>query len=526
VEELNEIILQFDPELQVEQTEERFKTLRDDKKVIRLAKKVKSTLFKAHQLLLKFLNFFLIKFKSKPFKLKYWNHNIPLRNVGIYFLRNKIFEQLIYLYEIISRRLCKNTIDYWNADKGYDEDFLSNFIKREYSDLIKRSLQNPEKIINRLESIKKELRKQTESSIKLCISDFSNACDKTGTVELRKSKFKEKNLKKNFISIENEFNKILREWDTTFYVLGENWKLNCDLTFARYSALDVFFKFEKSLSVKNKIHINPQFKEISGALKFVIEKLTERVTGLQSLERVISFSKETLHKILLSSALPNLINSISDLNLPGMIDEAVLDIRNQINSIKETRAFVKNVNYDERIKTAEIDQIHPREFVSFSALPKFSSSMEEIKEKYTVELQNIQSELINLGNMADFGLESAITAAATENIPENEIREIADDAIKVSVSKKYKLKESFEGFCDNVINDLRNSIAIYGKEISGFSQKSKILEIRSQLAKAKSKHESKDAKDKLSHLFSVPVVEPLGEGVSKIVDVLEEIDEK
>ena len=507
IEELDNIVLQLEPIIQVEQSEERFRPLADDKKFIRFAKRVKNVLLKSHQLLIKFLNFFLIKFKSNPFKLKYWNHRVPLRNVGFYFLRNKILVELISSYEIISRRLCKNTIAYWNADKRYDEDFISNFIQRGNSDLIKRSLQNPEKITNQFELLKKELRHQTESSIKRCIGDFSFTCDRTGTVEIRKSKFKEMKLEKIFNSVKKKSDNILREWDATFYILGENWKLNCDLTFVRYSALEVFFKFEKSLSVKNKIQITPQFKEISGALKYIIEKLGERVAGPQSLERVISFSKETLHKILLSSTLPNLINSISDLHLPAMINEAILEIKNQINTIKEVRAFVKSVNYDERIRTSEIDDIHPREFVSFKALPKFYASLEEIKEKYSVELQNIQSELINLGNMADFGLESAITAAATENIEQNEIREIAVDAIEVSVNRKDRLKESFERICENIIRDLRDSIAIYSKEISGYSLNSKILEIRTQLAKEKSRLESKGARDRF---FSAVKIFPSG----------------
>jgi hypothetical protein len=504
IEELDNIILQLEPNIEVQQSEERFRPLTGDKKFIRLAKRFKSVLLKTHQLLLKFLNFFLTKFKGKPFDLKYWNHRIPLRNVGLHFLRNKILEELISLYEIIGRRLSKNTIAYWNADKRYDEDFISNFMHRENSDLIKRSTQNPEKITSQFELLKKELRHLTESSIKRCINDFSSACDKTGTVEISKSRFKEKNLEKKFHSIKKELDTILLEWDTTLYILGENWEFNCDLTFVRYSALEVFFKFEKSLSVKNKIRIIPQFKEISGALKFVIEKLGERVTGRQSLERVISFSKETLHKILLSSTLPNLINSISELQLPAMIDEAISDIKNQINSIKESRGFVKNVNYDERIKTSEINNIHPRAIVSFKALPKFSSSLEEIKRKYEVELQNIQSELVNLGNMADFGLESAITAAATENIPENEIKEIAVEAIEVSVNRKDRIKESFEKICENVIRDLRDSIAIYSKEISGYSQNSKIQEIKIQLSKSRSRLHSKSARDKLFSAFKTP----------------------
>ncbi len=496
IDELDEIILRLDVMLKVEQSDERFKLTADDKKVVRLAKRIKNVLFKAHQLLLKFFNIILIKFKGKPFKLKYWDQKVPLRNIGLYFFRNKLLTHLFNVYEFISRKLSKNSIDFWNYDEHYDLDFISNFINRGNTESHQTSFKNPEKITSELELLKKQIKEKTESSIKKCIDDFDFTCDRVGTIEIRKLKFNDKKLEKNFRLIINDFNTILHEWDNTFYALGEDWELNCDLNLARYSAIEVFFKFEKTLSVKIKVQIFTLFKEISGALKFITKKLGERITDLQSLERLISFSKETLQKILLSSTLPNLINSISDLKLSGMIDEAASDVKQQIDSITEVRAFVKTISYDERIKSSEIDQIYPREFVSFNAYPKFSSSLEKIKEKKVIELQNIQSELINLGNMADFGLESAITAAATEDLSENEIREIAIDAIKISTDRKERLKESFEKVCENVIDDLRSSIAVYSEEMQSFSQSSKILEIKIQLAKAKARVKAKAARDK------------------------------
>ncbi|MBT8392687.1 MAG: hypothetical protein HKP17_05140 [Ignavibacteriaceae bacterium] len=496
VEQLDEITLQLEPELKVEQAEERFKPLANDKKLVSTVKRIKNIFFNLHQLTLKALNFILFKIKIKPFELKRWDQKIPLRNTGSYFLRNKLLKNLVTVYEEVSRELSKNSIDFWNYDEQYDLHFISNFIRSGTFESVHTSFENPEKIASRLGNLKKELKEKIESSINQCVEDFNSACDRVGTIELRKSKFKDKKLNNNFASIKNDFNKILFEWDNTFYALGEDWELNFDLNIARYSAIETFFKFEKSLSVKNKVQIFPQFNEIFGALKFITEKLNERVTDLQNLERLISFSKETLQKILLSSTLPTLINSISDIKFPSLIDDVSLEIKSQVDKIKEVCAFVKTTSYKERIKTSEVDEIDPREFVSFYALPNFLSSLEKIKEKNVSELRRIQSELINLGNMADFGLESAIAAALTENLKESEIKEIAVDAIKISTERKENIKDAYEKACEAVINDLRNSIAVYSEEMYSFSQSSKILEIKIQLAKAKASVKAKTARDK------------------------------
>jgi hypothetical protein len=314
-------------------------------------------------------------------------------------------------------------------------------------------------------------------------------------------KFNKNRIEKHRKTVQNEFNHSIIEWDNTLYALGEDWELNYDLHSTRYSAIEVFFNFEKSLSVKNKIQIFPQFKEISGALDFILEKLKEPTSDVQDLERLVAYSKENLEKVLLSSGIPNLINSLSDLRLRGMINEARRAIKNQIRSLVEKRAFVKTTTYDSKIKSSEIDEIYPREFISFNTLPKLLTSLENIKENISVELKNIQSELINLGNIADFSLESAITAAIKENLSLSDTKAIALDGIKVSEDKQEQLLNSFKSLCENVLEDLRSSVAGYCEELCNLTQSSKIIEIRVQLAKAKAKAKVKETRDKLFSTF-------------------------
>jgi hypothetical protein len=215
------------------------------------------------------------------------------------------------------------------------------------------------------------------------------------------------------------------------------------------------------------------------------------------MERLIILSRESLQRILLSSLLPNLINSISDLRLQGMINESRRVIKNQIRSLVEKRAFVKTISYDKRIKSSEIDEIYPREFISFNTLPKFLASLEKIKENISVESKNIQSELINLGNMADFSLESAITSGTKENLSLSDTKGIALDGIRVSQDKQEQLLNSFNSLCENVFGDLRRSVAGYCEELYSLTQNSKIIEIKVQLAKAKAKAKVKETRDRL-----------------------------
>lgn len=501
LDELENSLLQLEPIVKVEQSDKRFRPLTDDKKIIQLAKRFKSVVYKSHQLILRIINFVLIKINKKPFELKYWNQKIPLRNVGFYYLRNKLLKRLSLAYEDIIKMLNAKSIEFWNYDEKYDLEYILNFVKGHSKELVNESTKNPETIIAELESLKNEIKKEVINSIQKCNDEFYYTCKRVGTIEINKLKFNKRRIDKHLNTIQNEFNRVIKEWDNTLYALGEDWELNYDLQSTRYSAIEVFFQFEKSLFVKNKIQIYPQFTEISSAFNFISEKLNQFTPDLQGFERLVAHSKENLQKVLLSSVIPNLINSLSDLKLQGMVNEARRAIKNQLRTLVEKRAFVKTASYDRKIKSSEIDEIYPREFISFNTLPKLLASLEKIKENVSVELKNIQSELINLGNMADFSLESAISAAIKENLSLSDTKGVALDGIKVSQDKQEQLLNSFKSLCENVLEDLRSSVSGYCEELNSLTQSSKIIEIRVQLAKAKAKAKVKETKDRLFSNF-------------------------
>lgn len=508
VDQLDNLVSQLEPLIKVQQSEARFRELVHDKNNIRIIKRIKVTVFKSQQLSLRLINPVLTIVKKQPVKLKYWDQKIPLRNVGFSFLRNKLLNDLSLVYDGVFKLLCERSIAYWKFDESFDEEYISNFIRSDSADSVRKSAENPEKVIAELELLKEEIKINALTAVEQCIQEFEANCEKVDTIELSKSRFNDKRIFKHFENTIDEFNQTIREWDNSLYALDEDWELNYDFESTRYSAIEVFLKFGKSLSIKNKIQIYPQFKEILGSLNFIDEKLHQPTTEIQDLERLLAYLKEHLQKILLSSTIPNLINSISDLRLPEMIDEAKSEVKSQLESITEIRAFVKTASYEEKIKSSDIDKIYPREFVSFNTLPKFLATLEEIKKNNIVGLKNIQAELINLGNMADFGLESAITAAATENLSTSDIAEIAVEGIKISQDKQEQLLNSFNKVCSDVLENLRNSIAVYTEEMFSFTQNSKIIEIKLQLAKAKARAKAGRARDRVfsSAKNFVPIV--------------------
>ncbi len=163
----------------------------------RAAKRIKITTFKSQQLILRFINSILIKVKRKPIKSKYWDQKIPLRNVGFYFLRNKLLKNLSSIYQEVFKTLSKKSVAFWKYDERYDEGYILNFIKSSSSELVVNSAENPETIVAELELLKEELKRKTLTAIKECIQEFHNNFTKVGTIELSKSRFNNKRIIKN-----------------------------------------------------------------------------------------------------------------------------------------------------------------------------------------------------------------------------------------------------------------------------------------------------------------------------------------
>lgn len=496
--ELSNILFELKPEIKVEQLKQRFIISSEDKGFKKFAKRVKILIFKLHHFILKPTKAFLPRDKKQNLKIKYWQHRIPLRNISYYSLRDNLLEELSFIYDETLRTVSTKSVACWNYDESFDKDYIASFLRKNGSGPVKSSSEKPETIINELIKTKDHLKTKILESYNRCEEKFNYNYERVGTIELSRSKFNSRKIYNHITAAESQFNQIVCEWDNTLYSLGEDWGLNYDLHSIRYSTIEVYFKLKKSLNIKNKIQVFPQFNEISGSFNFILEKLNQPATELQKIERVLAFLRENLQKVLLSSVIPNLINTISDLKLPEMIDESIEEINAQINTISEKRAFVKTDVYDKKINQSHIAEVYPREIISFQAFSRLADSFKEIKSKTINKLKEIQSELIHLGNMADFSLESAMNAALVENQNKSDIKAIALEGINISLTKKENLLATFSNLINENLSNIRRLIAEFNDEMYSFTKHSNIVETISQITREKKKTKIKIVKENFS----------------------------
>ncbi|MCW8806081.1 MAG: hypothetical protein OQK56_06425, partial [Ignavibacteriaceae bacterium] len=180
IDQLDNLLSVVEPVIKVEQSEARFKLLADDKNIIKLGKRIKIPVFKSQQLSVRLINPVLKVMKRQPIKLKYWDQNIPLRNVAIHYLRNRLLKKLSMVYEDVFKVLSEKSIDFWNYDENYDEEYISSFISGSSTNKVRTSVMNPETIISEFESLKDEIKKKSSIAIKQCTEELDIDSQKVG----------------------------------------------------------------------------------------------------------------------------------------------------------------------------------------------------------------------------------------------------------------------------------------------------------------------------------------------------------
>jgi len=494
---INSLISTYKPSLVTEQKVARFTPLDSDPFFVKFMKQIKLIIFDIYNSFRRFRIIITGKLKNQPIDVRFWRHTIPLQNLAFYYLRDSVLKALATIYEDVCREYSKTALAFWEYDENIDQNFYNNFVTENESIEQKTFQFTPAQLVENLQNFMQEISVKVNNEFVQCFLEFESACEKTGTIEFSKRKFTDSRIIKYHDHILSEFEKIIREWDNTHFALGEEWQLDYDLESVRYSSLRAYYKFDKSLSVKIKIQVQPLFESAAEILNDISRNLSDTKPDKEIMSFLLRNIKSEVKSELLATTLPGLINTISDIQIPEMIDDTGKEVNQSLNYIKEVRTSVNASEFDSKIKLHDLEQIYPREYLKFTAVPAIKEKFSDIITKLESEREKIQSELINLGNMVDFSLESALTALRTKELKENEAKEIVLEGLKISKEKNEEIKNDYQNICNIVLEEIDAAILFFNSEIIGFTKASELNEIRMQIGKSKAKIKAKETRAKI-----------------------------
>jgi len=354
----------------------------------------------------------------KPVKaLKPWNHHVPLQGLITYHFRDLLVEQLIDMVQAINRAIAASTHELYEVEAGLDQKFASLIGEDNQDGQIINSTDHDhtiDQILSRINELAQSIPGMNTNRLERVYGMFQTNYEIVGTFELSANNFGPSGLGTAHQQAKKAYRKTMHGWRNTLAVLSDRYNFDHELFKIRFTNL------EQYLFVSQKLETRISGK-ILGEINQISEFLSARQRQLEiSSAQDVDF-KKSLKEIryetsrFLKQSISACIQLIREQNIPALIENLEIKTRNQVSQLSETRSMVKNISYEHAIKESDINKIAPKDLITFEALPDYLEKIQSLFTEFTEVIESTQQQLMEISNICDFNLETALTALDDES---------------------------------------------------------------------------------------------------------------
>ncbi len=493
---INTYIDSLDTELVLPQNDERFIIQHSDRINIKLLKRFKRIFFNITQIPTGTANLFRKIFKKEIKTKKLWSHRIPYRNLAYYILRDDFIAGTVNLFDELNKEFSGIYLKIWNLDEKIAGKFFelfdintglnnieitSNKLKDELED-IRLNIKNAEENFNN----------RIEETLNKLKNKFEEAFELAGTVELPRRIVDKDRIDKKHSLLNDLFMRQHHQWQSTYFALFEDWRLNKDVYIAALSIYEKYFKLVNDTEEKISQKILSRAARVNLELENIKVQINSMGNDPVDLKNYLIKQKEIIQKRLADDIIPSVIDELLKLNIPSSVDGFEDAVRKVTDELSPKRALVKNADFSSRIKDSEINYISPKELILFEKLPGFIEAVLNIKNRIVREIDNIRGSLHELIEISDFNLESAVAIFENKESGEDENpKKIAVEGINRATGKTNAVLSDIAKINTILKEGLSQAVINYNNGILELTSTEKVFNIRLKIAKAKAVERTK-----------------------------------
>ncbi len=399
------------------QSLDRFQPFTNDKLRIKAGKRIKKWTLLLGWIPQRIVNW--VKNKSgKPVKeIKPWKHSIPLQGLVTYHFRDLLVEQLIDIVQAINRAIAASTHELYEVEVGLDQKFASMIGEENPQELLVNSTNHDntiDQILNKVNELAESIPGMTANRLERVYNMFKINYEMVGTIELSANNFEPPGLMAAHKQVIKVYRKTMHGWRNTLAVLSDRYNFDHELFKTRFTNL------EQYLFVSQKLETRISGK-ILGEINQISEFLLARQHQLEDSSAQDVDFKKSLKEIryetsrFLKQSIPACIQLIREQNIPALIENLEIKTINQVSQLSERRSMVKNISYEHAIKESDINKIAPRDLITFEALPNYLVKIQSLSAEVTDVIESTQQQLMEISNICDFNLETALAALDDES---------------------------------------------------------------------------------------------------------------
>jgi len=448
------------------------------------------------------VNFTRKIFRKTPIDYtKYRKRRIPYRQMAKYYLISQLFQKTILSIPALMEGRNSALLKLWDTDQQLENWFYTQLNQTYREGEIEEDKENmpapptidvfPElKKLN--DEIKKQTHKNLEQSIDEVFQSFENTIQKVDTIDLGISKFHTREVNLHTSAIDKKFSDDLKLWNNSTNTLFDDWCVDIEITTLYYSVVEEYFKLKNKLTdfISNNLSVN--FKQLEDYINESNKRLVKANTSVKIARAALNDERETLNDKLIDKILRQTIGKLTG-NFIEDINKLKKRTLNLVGNVSDKRGFTKNKNYLRGIKGSEIKSISPRELLNFEALPHLEQKLEEVKIFINGHLEKARINLLSLGTVSDFNLESAVLLLDEKRNASKKAIELASEGYERALNHLDTSITLIDEIKHEPLETLREALNAFNIEIQKLKNTDNILELNLKIAKIKAIERSKKA---------------------------------
>lgn len=484
-------INQIESSVKEKQSRERFISNSEDNLIVKFKKLIKIPSFKFSRSYSKIIS--KIKKSDFDFEAFTWERNVQLGNYinhtlvlpFIYREKNRFNDFLIQLDDQKKEILL--------SVKGIYELFIETQKSKSSYEKVEHAVN---KLIEQFEVLKTfydnsldQLKKNADDDLVILLNEAENLYTKAGTIEFPNSRYSQSKITSYKDKAEKVFSK--KNQQIQFYneAVNSTW-----LAFKNFSLINIKqFKecFINEINLRDGIknNIESLFNKFIDELKLTASKLKD---GSEDYKTLLIKKKQEINDSLNLKIIDQLIHRIAfenQLNLLIAVEDSFLKT---IDKLPTSMFIVKGDKIDLTIRRKDFQKIDPHDLIQSHIAIEFKEKLIGLKKEADLEIKKISSKLIEVGQVIDYNLETAISILDSDDDDSlNHSRQTAVEGIERAVTRSTSLYDNFIKAVKKSISDIYKITFQFASKLDDLQSFDNLLKIRIQVSKTKAEEKLK-----------------------------------
>jgi len=321
-------------------------------------------------------------------------------------------------------------------------------------------------------------------------------CQIVDTLDLPKKKYDARPLLKKKADIIAVCEKNIDLWNNTRTALFDDWSVDVEITLLNYSVFEEFINLQHGIDGFIHKLSNKNFKDIDSFIEHSKLQIRSHNSSAKKLRAIIEIEYEKVINKLTDQVLAATIEDLTAC-LNGYFEVLRQKTNLLVEGVSANRAFIKNKNYLKGSPASELKYISPKELLNFEALPVFTHRIGIIESWADQQLEKARINLLGLGTVCDFSLESALVKLEQDNTDPVKAADVATDGLDRALSHLQKTIDILANIQTGIARDLKNAILQFDVNIQKLKETDNIFELNLKIAKIQTVEKAKAYKQQL-----------------------------